>query len=280
MDKHEALDVALGQIERQFGKGSVMRGTTVPRSRSGPSPPARSRSISRSASAVSARPHRRDFGPESSGKTTLGYHVIAEAQRRAASAPSSTSSTRLDPAYASGSASTSTTSSSPSPTRASRRSRSQSSYPLRRARRRSRSIRSRPGHEGRDRRRDGRSPRRPAGAAHEPGAAQARRQIQSHRDDSASFTNQLRQKIGVMFGNPETTPGGRALKFYSSCVRLDIRRIETLKEGVEAFGNRVRVKVVRTGSRRPSSRRSSTSSTAPASPGKARCSTQGSSGRS
>src|SRR3954449_9378567 len=60
----------------------------------------------------------------------------------------------------------------------------------------------------------------------------------------AIFTNQLREKIGVMFGNPETTPGGRALKFYST-VRLDIRRIETLKEGVEAIGNRVRVKVVK-----------------------------------
>jgi recombination protein RecA len=58
------------------------------------------------------------------------------------------------------------------------------------------------------------------------------------------FTNQLREKIGVMFGNPETTPGGRALKFYSS-VRLDVRRIETLKEGVEAIGNRTRVKVVK-----------------------------------
>ncbi|MGH6943723.1 MAG: recombinase RecA, partial [Geminicoccaceae bacterium] len=58
------------------------------------------------------------------------------------------------------------------------------------------------------------------------------------------FTNQLREKIGVMFGNPETTPGGRALKFYSS-IRLDVRRIETLKEGVEAIGNRTRVKVVK-----------------------------------
>ncbi len=58
------------------------------------------------------------------------------------------------------------------------------------------------------------------------------------------FTNQLREKIGVMFGNPETTPGGRALKFYAS-VRLDVRRIETLKEGVEAIGNRTRVKVVK-----------------------------------
>jgi len=63
-------------------------------------------------------------------------------------------------------------------------------------------------------------------------------------DTVCIFTNQLREKIGVMFGNPETTPGGRALKFYSS-VRLDIRRIETLKDGVEAIGNRVRVKVVK-----------------------------------
>ena len=63
-------------------------------------------------------------------------------------------------------------------------------------------------------------------------------------DTICIFTNQLREKIGVMFGNPETTPGGRALKFYAS-VRLDIRRIETLKEGAEAIGNRVRVKVVK-----------------------------------
>jgi recombination protein RecA len=58
------------------------------------------------------------------------------------------------------------------------------------------------------------------------------------------FINQLREKIGVMFGSPETTPGGRALKFYAS-VRLDIRRIESIKEGVEVVGNRTRVKVVK-----------------------------------
>jgi recombination protein RecA len=61
---------------------------------------------------------------------------------------------------------------------------------------------------------------------------------------TAIFINQLREKIGVMFGNPETTPGGRALKFYSS-VRMDIRRIESLKNGTESIGNRVRVKVVK-----------------------------------
>jgi recombination protein RecA len=63
-------------------------------------------------------------------------------------------------------------------------------------------------------------------------------------DTTAIFINQIREKIGVMFGNPETTPGGRALKFYSS-TRIDIRRIETMKDGTEAIGNRVRAKVVK-----------------------------------
>src|SRR5262245_7849069 len=66
----------------------------------------------------------------------------------------------------------------------------------------------------------------------------------SRSNAALMFTNQLREKIGVMFGNPETTPGGRALKFYAS-VRLDIRRIETIKTGTESVGNRVRVKVVK-----------------------------------
>jgi recombination protein RecA len=68
--------------------------------------------------------------------------------------------------------------------------------------------------------------------------------IVSRSNTALVFTNQLREKIGVMFGNPETTPGGRALKFYSS-VRLDIRRIETIKTGDEAVGIRARVKVVK-----------------------------------
>jgi recombination protein RecA len=66
----------------------------------------------------------------------------------------------------------------------------------------------------------------------------------SRSNTSLVFTNQLREKIGVMFGNPETTPGGRALKFYAS-VRLDIRRVETIKTGTDAVGNRARVKVVK-----------------------------------
>ena len=99
-------------------------------------------------------------------------------------------------------------------------------------------------------------------------------------DTICIFTNQLREKIGVMFGNPETTPGGRALKFYSS-VRLDIRRIETLKEGVEAIGNRVRVKVAKNKVAPPfKHRRVRHHLRARGSPGRARCSTPGSSGRS
>jgi recombination protein RecA len=66
----------------------------------------------------------------------------------------------------------------------------------------------------------------------------------SHAQTTAIFTNQLREKVGVMFGSPETTSGGKALKFYAS-IRLDVRRIETLKDGTDAVGNRTRVKVVK-----------------------------------
>ena len=86
------------------------------------------------------------------------------------------------------------------------------------------------------------------------------------------FINQIRMKIGVMFGNPETTTGGNALKFYAS-VRLDVRRIAAIKEREEVVGNRTRVKVVKNKWRRRSARRSSTSSTARASRSKATCST-------
>src|SRR5215471_16626826 len=77
--------------------------------------------------------------------------------------------------------------------------------------------------------------------------SQALRKLTSNLNKSntiAVFINQLREKFGVMFGSPETTPGGRALKFYSS-VRLDIRRIESIKDGAEVIGNRTRVKVVK-----------------------------------
>ena len=83
----------------------------------------------------------------------------------------------------------------------------------------------------------GDTPRRPAGAPHEPGAAQADRHDLASRNTLVIFINQIRMKIGVMFGNPETTTGGNALKFYAS-VRLDIRRIGAIKQDEKAIGNR------------------------------------------
>ena len=97
---------------------------------------------------------------------------------------------------------------------------------------------------GGNRRRNGRQPRRPAGPADEPGAAQAHRRDLPRASCTVIFINQIREKIGVMFGNPETTPGGRALKFYAS-VRIDVRRTGTIKEGEVAVGNRTRARVVK-----------------------------------
>ena len=84
------------------------------------------------------------------------------------------------------------------------------------------------------------------------------------------FINQLREKVGVMYGNPEVTTGGRALKFYAS-VRIDVRRIEALKSGGEIIGNRTRAKVVKNKVAPPSGRRSLTSCMARASAAWARC---------
>src|ERR687888_12682 len=146
------------------------------------------------------------FGPESSGKTTLVYHVIAEAQRRGGICAFIDAEHAMDPTYAKriGVNIDDLLVSQPDT--------GEQALEIE-ARLMSQAL------------------RKLAGTL-------------NRTDTIALFTNQLREKIGVMFGNPETTPGGRALKFYSS-VRLDIRRIETLKEGVEAIGNRVRVKVVK-----------------------------------
>ena len=97
--------------------------------------------------------------------------------------------------------------------------------------------------EGRDRGRHGRRAHGPAGAADEPGAAQADRRDRAEQH-GVIFINQLRQKIGVVYGNPETTTGGNALKFYAS-VRLDIRKIGVVKNGEKVVGNKARVKVVK-----------------------------------
>ena len=185
------------------------------------------------------------FGPESSGKTTLVYHIIAEAQKLGGVCAFIDAEHAMDPLYAQrASASTSTSCWSRSPTTASRRSRSPTcscapgavdvvavdSVAA---------LTPRAELEGQ--------------MGDQTVGVQARMMSQAMRKLAGNlnrtqtlclFTNQIREKVGVMFGSPETQPGGRALKFYSS-QRLDIRRIETLKDGTEAVGNRVRVKVVK-----------------------------------
>jgi recombination protein RecA len=245
VDREQALDVALGQIERQFGKGSVMKmndhaAVSIGAVSTG--------SLSLDlALGIGGLPRGRIveiFGPESSGKTTLVYHVIAEAQRRGGICAFIDAEHSMDPAYAkrigvniddllvsqpdtgeqgleicellvrSGALDIVAIDSVAALTPKAE-------------------IEGEMGdsHVGLQARLMSQALRKLAGTL-------------NRTDTICIFTNQLREKIGVMFGNPETTPGGRALKFYSS-VRLDIRRIETLKEGVEAIGNRVRVKVVK-----------------------------------
>jgi recombination protein RecA len=245
VDREQALDAALSQIERQYGKGSVMKMSDQAQ--------VAIASISTGslsldvALGVGGLPRGRVieiFGPESSGKTTLVYHVIAEAQRRGGICAFVDAEHAMDPSYArrigvniddllvsqpdngeqaleiaellirSGALDVVAVDSVAALTpRAEIEGEMGDSHVGLQARLMSQAL------------------RKLAGTLNKTGTV-------------AIFTNQLREKIGVMFGNPETTPGGRALKFYSSA-RLDIRRIETLKEGVEAIGNRVRVKVVK-----------------------------------
>src|SRR5881296_2794172 len=245
MNREEALDVALGQIERQFGKGSVMRMSDQAQVSVGA---ISTGSLSLDlALGIGGLPRGRVievFGPESSGKTTLVYHVIAEAQRRGGICAFIDAEHAMDPQYARriGVNIDDLLVSQPDT--------GEQALEITELLIRSGALE---------------VVAIDSGAALTPKAEiegemgdthvglQARLMSQALRklagtlnrtDTICLFTNQLREKIGVMFGNPETTPGGRALKFYSS-VRLDIRRIETLKEGVEAIGNRVRGKVVK-----------------------------------
>jgi len=245
VDREQALDAALSQIERQYGKGSVMKMSDQAQV-SIPSISTGSLSLDL-ALGIGGLPRGRVveiFGPESSGKTTLVYHVIAEAQRRGGLCAFVDAEHAMDPAYCrrigvniddllvsqpdngeqaleiaellirSGALDVVAIDSVAALTpRAEIEGEMGDSHVGLQARLMSQAL------------------RKLAGTLNKTGTV-------------AIFTNQLREKIGVMFGNPETTPGGRALKFYSS-IRLDIRRIETLKEGVEAVGNRVRVKVVK-----------------------------------
>src|SRR5687767_8144266 len=265
VDRDKALEMAMSQIDKQFGKGSVMR--------MGEKPHMDIESIPTGALAldlalgVGGLPRGRIveiFGPESSGKSTLAMHVVAEAQRNGGICAYIDAEHAMDPVYA----------------RAigvnvddlliSQPDTGEQALEISDMLVRSgaldvvvidsvAALTPRAEIEGE------------MGDSHV--GLQARLMSQALRKLTGTlnktnticiFINQLREKIGVMFGSPETTPGGRALKFYSS-VRLDIRRIESIKDGVEVVGNRTRCKVVKNKCAAPFKQPSSTSCTAGAS---------------
>jgi len=244
-ERGRAVDAAILAIEKQFGRGSIMKLGSAERQQVDVIPTG---SIALDlALGVGGIPRGRIcevFGPESSGKTTLAQHVIAEAQKRGGIAAFIDVEHALDPGYAracgvnvdellvsqpdTGEQALEITetlirsggvdivvldSVAALVPRAEIEGEMGDSFVGIQARLMSQAL------------------RKLTGAV-------------SRSNTALVFTNQLREKIGVMFGNPETTPGGRALKFYAT-VRLDIRRIETIKSGTESVGNRVRVKVVK-----------------------------------
>jgi recombination protein RecA len=244
-DRDKALEMALAQIDKQFGKGAIMKMgertnldiEVVPTG-------ALSLDL---ALGVGGLPRGRVveiYGPESSGKSTLAMHVVAEAQRNGGVCAYIDAEHAMDPVYA----------------RAigvdvdqlliSQPDTGEQALEIADMLTRSGAIdvlvidsvaaltpraeiegEMGDSHVGLQARLMSQALRKLTGNLHKTGTI-------------AIFINQLREKIGVMFGSPETTPGGRALKFYSS-VRLDIRRIESLKDGAEVVGNRTRVKVVK-----------------------------------
>ncbi|HEY6474748.1 MAG TPA: recombinase RecA [Acidimicrobiales bacterium] len=244
-DRGKALDAALGQIEKQFGKGSVMRmGDNL--NMNIESIPTGALSLDL-ALGIGGLPRGRIveiYGPESSGKSTLAMHAVAEAQRNGGICAYIDAEHAMDPVYA----------------RAigvnvddlliSQPDTGEQALEIADMLIRSgaldilvidsvAALTPRAEIEGE------------MGDTHV--GLQARLMSQALRkltgtlsksDTIAIFINQLREKIGVMYGSPETTPGGRALKFYSS-IRLDIRRIEAIKDGADVVGNRTRVKVVK-----------------------------------
>jgi recombination protein RecA len=244
-ERGRAVDAAILAIEKQFGRGSIMKLGSSERQQVDSIPTG---SIALDlALGVGGIPRGRIteiFGPESSGKTTLCQHVLAEAQRRGGVVAFIDVEHALDPGYAracgvnvdellvsqpdTGEQALEITetlirsggidcvvvdSVAALVPRAEIEGEMGDSFVGIQARLMSQAL------------------RKLTGAV-------------SRSNTALVFTNQLREKIGVMFGNPETTPGGRALKFYSS-IRLDIRRVETIKTGTESVGNRVRVKVVK-----------------------------------
>ena len=244
--KTKALDLAITQIDRQFGKGSIMRmgGDHVSISENVISTGCLSLDVALGVGGIPRGRIIEVFGPESSGKTTLALHIVAEAQKTGGYAAFIDAEHAMDPEYAknlginldellvsqpdSGGQSLEiaetlvrsgaldiivVASVAALVPRAELEGEMGDSHMGLQARLMSQALRKLTG-------------------------------TVSRSNTTVLFVNQIREKIGVMFGNPETTPGGRALKFYSS-VRIDIRRITSLKEGSDIVGNRTRVKIVK-----------------------------------
>ncbi|HIV73890.1 MAG TPA: recombinase RecA [Candidatus Pseudogracilibacillus intestinigallinarum] len=244
-DKQKALDEALRKIEKQFGKGSIMKlGEEAERKIDTISSGSLALDV---ALGIGGYPKGRIveiYGPESSGKTTVALHAIAEAQKKGGQAAFIDAEHALDPNYA----------------RAlgvnidelllSQPDTGEQALEIAEALVRSGAIdilvvdsvaalvpsaeiegEMGDAHVGLQARLMSQALRKLSGAINKSKTI-------------AIFINQIREKVGVMFGNPETTPGGRALKFYSS-VRLEVRRAETLKQGTDMIGNRTRIKVVK-----------------------------------
>jgi len=245
-EREKALELAISQIEKRFGKGSVMKLGEAAAMSSVEAIPSGSLALDL-ALGVGGIPRGRIteiFGPEASGKTTLGQHVLAEAQKRGGVAAYIDVEHALDPAYAAhcGVNVDDLLISQPDT--------GEEALEITEALVRSGAIDviiidsvaalvPRAEIEGE------------MGDAHV--GLQARLMSQALRKLAAAigksgtaviFINQLREKVGIIFGNPEVTPGGRALKFYSS-IRIDLRRVETIKQGNEAIGSHIRAKVVK-----------------------------------
>lgn len=245
MEKEKALELTLANIEKQFGKGSIMKlGAdtklnieTIPTG-------AITLDIAMGVGGVPKGRVVEIFGPESSGKTTVALHIIAEAQRNGGIAAFIDAEHALDPQYAKklGVQIENLIVSQPDT--------GEQALEIAEALVRSGAVdvivvdsvaalvpkaeiegEMGDSHIGLQARLMSQALRKLAGAINKS-------------NSTAIFINQLREKVGIMFGNPETTTGGRALKFYAS-MRLDVRKIEALKKGDQIYGNRVKVKVVK-----------------------------------
>ena len=244
--KTKALELAITQIDRQFGKGSIMRlgDNYVPTMENVISTGCLSLDVALGVGGVPRGRVVEIYGPESSGKTTLALHIIAEAQKAGGFAAFIDAEHAVDPDYSKklGVNTEELLISQPDT--------GEQALEICETLVRSGALHvividsvaalvPRAELEG------------DMGDSHM--GLQARLMSQALRkltgtvsrsNTTVIFINQIREKIGVMFGNPETTPGGRALKFYSS-IRMEIRRITTIKDGGERVGSRVRVKVVK-----------------------------------